>query len=85
MLDLTWILARLFVEVPRPVYGEETPRSSSQAVTCYYLCNHSKLEAHRTVSSPRTQQAADLHSGSTTLAWKHVWTNCYNFWVKLLG
>jgi len=33
----------LFVKLPRP--GDSEVRSSSQAATCYYQFNHSKVEA----------------------------------------
>jgi len=39
------VLARLFAKVPRPGDSEGTFRSSSQADTCYYQFNHSKVEA----------------------------------------
>jgi len=36
--------AHLFVKVPRPGDNEVAFRSSSQAATCYYQSNHSKVE-----------------------------------------
>jgi len=42
------IVTHLFFKAPRPEtakYSVNTFRSSSQATTCYYQSNHSKLEA----------------------------------------
>jgi len=44
-LILTSLGTNLFVKVPRPGDSEGPFRSSSQAATCYYQFNHSKIEA----------------------------------------
>jgi len=53
---------RLFVKVPRSGDSEVTFRSSSQAATCYYQSNHSKVEAISLSALPKdtTSELAGL-------------------------
>jgi len=52
----------LFVKVPRPGDSEGPFRSSSQAATCYYQSNHSKVEAIMLSALPKdtTSELAGL-------------------------
>jgi len=52
------VLAHLFVRVLRLGDSKVTLSGSSEAATCYYLSNHSKVKGDTVkVSFPRTQQA----------------------------